>query len=154
MKTPGSGRKAGTPNKRTEAIQEMLDRVGCNPLEGLALISSRRVSCGTCVDEFGNPTGMTRFALSDGYHAHDCKASKGTPHMSDFCTCSGIGERICLSCFGSLRERIGADLKFKADAELAQYVAPKRKAVEVTNPDGSLRPTWKVVLPGGENPPQ
>ena len=49
----------------------------------------------------------------------------------------GIGERTCLSCFGTLRERIGADLKFKADAELAQYVAAKRKAVEVTGADGA-----------------
>lgn len=146
LKIPGSGRKKGTPNKRTEAIQEMLDRVGCNPLQGLAQISLRRVSCGTCVDEDGKPTGTTRYILPDGRHASGCKAKKGEGHGGDYCSCLGISERTCLSCFGTLRERIGADLKFKADAELAQYVAPKRKAVEVTNPDGSLRPTWKVVL--------
>lgn len=130
------GRKAGTPNKSTEALQAMLERVGCSPLEGLALISTRRVSCGTCVDQEGKPTGITRYGLSEGTHAKDCKAIKGTPHLGENCSCAGIGERVCLSCFGTLRERIGADLKFKADAELAQYIAPKKKAVEHTGADG------------------
>lgn len=132
----GAGRRKGSIGKATEAVLSMLARLGCSPLEGLAQISLRRVSCGTCVDEKGEPTGVTRYALPEGKHAKTCKAPVGEAHMSAHCTCSGIAERTCLSCFGTLRERIGADLKFKADAELAQYVAPKRKAVEVSGPEG------------------
>src|SRR3989304_1902918 len=32
-KTPGSGRKAGTPNKRTVALEERLGELGFDPLE-------------------------------------------------------------------------------------------------------------------------
>jgi hypothetical protein len=38
-KTPGSGRKAGTPNKRTQEVMERLDALGCDPLEGMARIA-------------------------------------------------------------------------------------------------------------------
>jgi hypothetical protein len=134
------GRTKGTLNKATEAVLDMLARIGCNPLEGLALISTRRVSCGTCVDESGSPTGRTRYQLDAGTHSDACAINvKRKPKNLNYaewtppvCTCEGIGTRVCLSCFGSLRERIGADLKFKADSELAQYVAPKRKSIEVS----------------------
>ena len=33
------GRMRGTPNKRTLDIQVMLDRLGCNPLEGMAKLA-------------------------------------------------------------------------------------------------------------------
>lgn len=145
------GRTRGTPNKLTEAVQDTLRRLGCSPIEGLALISLRRVSCGTCIDEDGEPTGMTRYIMPEGKHAAKCKAPNGSPHLSDRCTCEGIGERTCLSCFGTLRERIGADLKFKADAELAQYVAPKRKAIEVTGEDGSaVQVEHRVIFIGNK----
>lgn len=34
-KTPGSGRKAGTPNRKTEELMEICDRMGINPFEAL-----------------------------------------------------------------------------------------------------------------------
>ena len=36
---PGAGRPRGSRNKRTEDIEEMLERLGCNPLEVLAMIA-------------------------------------------------------------------------------------------------------------------
>ena len=33
------GRKAGVPNKKTRAIQERLEELGCDPLEGMAKIA-------------------------------------------------------------------------------------------------------------------
>ena len=33
------GRKAGTPNRNTQALIETLDSLGCNPIEGLARIA-------------------------------------------------------------------------------------------------------------------
>ena len=41
-------------------------------------------------------------------------------------------ERTCESCYGSGKEKISPELKARMYAELAQYVRPKRKAIEHT----------------------
>jgi hypothetical protein len=71
-----AGRKKGTPNKTTQTIQEKLDALGCDPLEGMAQIALEAKATGDMV------------------------------------------------------------LAGRMYAELAQYVAPKRKAVEQTGPNG------------------
>jgi hypothetical protein len=40
VRTKTGGRKTGTPNKRTQDITALLDRLGCNPIEGMAHIAS------------------------------------------------------------------------------------------------------------------
>lgn len=55
-----------------------------------------------------------------------------------------IHERLCESCYGSLREHISPETRVKAASELAQYLASKRKQVDHTNSDGSMRPIWVV----------
>ena len=42
VRTKTGGRKTGTPNKRTQDITALLDRLGCNPIEGMAPILSAR----------------------------------------------------------------------------------------------------------------
>ena len=42
-----------------------------------------------------------------------------------------LGERTCESCYGSGRENCSPELRGKMYSELAQYIAPKRKAVEI-----------------------
>lgn len=37
MKTPGSGRKSGTPNKKTQALLEKAEALGVDPFEFLCL---------------------------------------------------------------------------------------------------------------------
>lgn len=50
-KRPGAGRPKGSRNKRSEAVRKMLERLNCNPVEGLATIAntteseSLRVDC-------------------------------------------------------------------------------------------------------------
>ncbi len=80
QKPIGSGRKVGTPNKRTKTIEEKLEAMGCDPIEAMARLA---------MDE-NEPTA----------------------------------------------------LRFAALKELAQYVAPKRKAVEVS----SSREPFVVVM--------
>lgn len=135
------GRAKGTPNRATTTLQERLSRLRCDPIEGLAMISLRRVSCGTCIDKNLKPTGRTKFNLPDGKHAEKCRIHKGLE-----CSCEGIAERPCQSCFGTKWERISVETKLRADTELASYVEAKRKAVELSNPDGSMRPSWEVVI--------
>lgn len=83
-KVAGSGRKAGTPNRRTREVQEMLDSLNCNPIEGMVRI------------------------------AED--------------------------------ESVELSLRARMYTELAQYVAPKRKAIEHSGPDD--KPIPLVIIDG------
>lgn len=126
---PNAGRKKGTPNKSTAQAHEIMDRLKVDPIELLALIAARKIPCGTCIDKNRKPTGKTKYLLPSGQHSSKCM--KG-----DHCTCEGIGERTCLSCFGTKWERIPTETMLKASAELAQYKHPKKKAIEVSGPQG------------------
>ena len=77
------GRKTGTPNKRTLAVAEKLETLGCDPIEGMARI------------------------------AMDENAELG--------------------------------LRAQMYRELAHYIAPKRKAMEVTGEDGGPVKTEMTV---------
>jgi hypothetical protein len=68
------GRVAGTPNRKTQEVGELLESLGCNPIEGMA-----------------------RIAMNEAH---------------------------------------SPELRGRMYAELAQYIAPKRKAVEVSGTDG------------------
>jgi hypothetical protein len=67
------GRRAGTPNKRTAEVTERLEALGCDPIEGMAVLA---------MDPANSP-----------------------------------------------------DLRGRMFAELAQYVAPKRRATEISAAD-------------------
>ena len=41
-KVSGSGRKKGTPNKRTAEVQDRLQALGCDPITGMARIAMNR----------------------------------------------------------------------------------------------------------------
>jgi hypothetical protein len=43
-------------------------------------------------------------------------------------------------------EACSPELRGKMNAELAQYIHAKKKAIEVSNPDGTLKPSWEVVI--------
>src|SRR3954468_4717558 len=78
------GRSAGTPNRRTVEVIEMLDALGCRPIEGMARIA---------MDE-GNPV----------------------------------------------------ELRARMYAELAGYVAPKRKAVDLSSDNGTAGEPLEIVV--------
>ena len=60
---PGAGRPKGSRNKRTEDIEEMLERLGCNPLEVLAMIAiNDKDSLG---EEKNIPIALRQKAASD-----------------------------------------------------------------------------------------
>ncbi len=86
----------------------------------MSIIASNRLPCGVC-----RGTGKTKYKTAAG----------------------NIEERKCESCYGTLFEACSPELRGKMHAELAQYVAPKRKAIDHTNSDGTLRPQWVVVDP-------
>jgi hypothetical protein len=45
-KREGAGRKKGQPNKKTASIQAKLDKLGCDPIEGMARIAKRAMEEG------------------------------------------------------------------------------------------------------------
>src|SRR5690348_9649715 len=113
------GRKPGTPNKSTQTVQDTLARLGVDPFEGMAIIAANKLPCGVCRGK-----GKTSYKITGSDQIH---------------------QRTCESCYGTLFEACSPELRGKMHSELAQYVAPKRKAVDHTNSDGSLRPSWEVV---------
>jgi len=153
-KTKTGGRKRGTPNKSTREAQDIMARLQVDPITNMCMIASRKVPCGTCIDKDRKPTGRTFYELAPGTHAHDCAITTATLVKGKLvCTCEGIGSRRCLSCGGSTWERINVAESLKANAELAQYAHAKRKAIEVSNPDGTMRPRWEVIVKK-EHPPK
>lgn len=85
-KREGAGRKKGTPNKKSVAIQDKLKELGCDPIEGMARIAEQ--------------------AMDEG----DMQLA------------------------GSMYK------------ELAQYVAPKRKAVEISgDQENPIQTVSKIV---------
>jgi hypothetical protein len=84
-KRPGAGRPKGSKGKRTERVEELLERIGCDPIEGMALIASNDAEA---------------LGLADG-------------------------------------ETIPITLRAKMYSELAPYVAPKRRATELTIDQGN-----------------
>jgi len=65
--------------------------------------------------------------------------------------CGGTGQapdkegQPCAVCHGKGTERILPELRARMYAELAQYLYPKRKAVEHSGPDGEA-PSFRVLL--------
>jgi hypothetical protein len=109
------GRKLGTPNKRSGELLEILDRLSCNPAEGMAQIANGDYTCTVCLGK----RKLKYRRREDGELVFD--GDEGT--LMD-----------CVNCFGSGKEPIPVGLRLKAMAELQQYVYPKRKAVEVQTP--------------------
>lgn len=83
------GRKAGTPNKRTQAVEDMLAKLGVDPLEFMALVIQ----------------GKTKYKMMIGTDRD--------------------GEPIIVNDYPPLH------IQISCVKELAQYVAPKRKALEI-----------------------
>ena len=105
------GRVAGTPNKKTKALIDKLEELGCDPIEGMAKIAMNDVECGIC---------------------------GGSGKVED---------KPCEPCFGSGKIQSSIELRGNMYKELAQYVAPKRKAIEHTGADGeALIPSSITVV--------
>jgi len=132
------GRKPGSLNRRTQDIQEKLHRLKCDPIEILARIAMRNIPCGTCIDEKNKPTGKTKYRLPEGTHAANCgkPCTCVGPHKPDCnphaCTCAGIGERTCESCFGTKLERVNVQDMGNAAGKLAKMIVPELKAIEMS----------------------
>lgn len=114
-----AGRRKGGVNTLTRSVQDICDRMGCNPFEGMVLISGGKIPCGAC-----HGVGKTQVKAQDG----------------------SFFARTCESCYGSKLEKVSPETRLKAYSGLAKYIKPELSSVAVSNPDGTLRPSWEVVI--------
>lgn len=138
------GRKKGSINRKTKLKQKLTSGL---PVEkGVAfaeLVLDGKVPCGVC-----HGKGKTKFQPKrkkiDGLWVD------GVSDMEE--TSQKLGERTCQSCYGSGLERLSPGERLRAALELIEYGYAKKKAVDITNSDGSMRPSWAVVVPDVINP--
>lgn len=125
-KPPTSGPRKGviprTKQGRRSAA-DILAALGVDPVTANALISLGDVPCGVC-----HGKGKTKYqpktrTLDDGAKYQVAEDPDGS-------------ERVCQSCWGSGKERISPELKFKANDMLAKYVHPTLKQMELSGPNG------------------
>ncbi|MBA2307269.1 hypothetical protein H0W26_04005 [Candidatus Dependentiae bacterium] len=107
------GRSKGTPNKKSQDIRERLLAMGCDPIEGMARIAMGQSPCFEC------PKAKGRQKYSVGIAGLYVDIDNGV-------------ERTCRICHGTGKEPIPAKLAGEMLSQLAQYVAPKLKAIELT----------------------
>ena len=109
------GRKAGAPNKKSQEVIDKLEGLGCDPIEGMARIALQAEKDAT--DSFKS--------MIDGVSESIAEGSEDIESLLDSIFSKHVKER---------REHLMlAGGMYK---ELAQYVAPKRKAIEMTGPNG------------------
>ena len=102
------GRAKGVKNKATKEVIERLKELNCDPIEGMAKIAMNDCPCVSC-DE----TGFITIDISK-------------PEEKEACPdCNGLGKLT-----------VSLELRSQMYKELAQYVAPKRKAVEISGNNG------------------
>ncbi len=104
------GREKGTPNKKTQDVQERLKAMGCDPIVGMARIAQGDSPCRECQTK-----GKQNYSV--GIAGLYVDVDRGTLMT-------------CKECLGTGREPIPAKLAGEMLKELAQYVAPRLKAIE------------------------
>lgn len=162
----GRGRPKGSRNKRSEQAVDILKRLKCDPIEGLAHIALDDVFCSVCRGK-----GKTKFqpaarkatakcqtCMGSGYRLVDgapqstsvnvlCPNCNGTGWLSE-ATEQKSGERTCQSCWGSKLEKISPELKHAAYKELAKYTYPQLKQIEHSGPGGEEIPMRHIIVFG------
>lgn len=115
------GRQKGTPNRRSKDIADTLKRLGCDPIEGMARIAIADIPCLVC--EGSKKAKYSLDSDGKGYRVFVFDPENGK-------------DTWCRRCLGKGVEPITPELRGKMNAELAQYIHPKRKAIEHSGPDG------------------
>ncbi len=119
------GRVKGTANKRTQEVIDRLASLKCDPIEGMALIALGKAKCPECA---GKKVQLYSMGVMN--------------YVVD--TRDGM-EMTCQQCSGTGFEPTPLELRGRMFAELAQYIAPKRKAIEHST-GGEEEMTLNVIL--------
>lgn len=138
------GRTKGVVNRNILDVREKLARIGHDPIIGMATIAMNELPCGVC-----RGTGKTLYKkpLKPFSKCPNCgfQPEKAIVHCGkcDYEEPPELAPRICMSCYGTLMEACSPNLRGQMNAELAQYVEAKRKALEIS---GSLSVSLAEVV--------
>ncbi len=109
------GRKAGAPNKKSQEVIDKLEALDCDPIEGMARIALQAEKDAS--DSFKSIIdGMNEVITEGDDDIEGVLNSIFSKHVKE--------RREHLMLAGGMYK------------ELAQYIAPKRKAIEMSGPDG------------------
>ncbi len=119
------GRAKGTPNKRTQELQALMDRMDCNPHEFMAQVTKGEVPCKQCN---GGQVTAAQWTKMLGLNVP-------TRYMDESgdVDIEGLNTDTlpCPYCGGTELQPVDMVHRVAAAKELAQYLAPKRKAVDM-----------------------
>lgn len=117
-----SGRKKGTPNKRTNKVLEILEEHGYDPLiEAIKLLKKENLSGAQLLEAYQ--------AYEEACYAND----KEPDGFMDF-------KRKVEENQLTAKEKLDGHLK------LIKYIYPARKAIEIKSDDGKVAPSFTISL--------
>lgn len=123
---PNAGKKKGQPNKKSKDIKDMLDSMGFNPIMAMAKAAMDEVPCRYC--DFGEgPTGLVEAVKRAKY-----LGIRINKDMQD-----KLDHEKCPACDGTKMERVDLKLRLDMASKVAEYYAPKRRAVEHIGDDAN-----------------
>lgn len=117
------GRKPGSRNKRTQQVEELLEAMKCNPIEGMAKIALGDADCHVCHEGRVSTAQFYRLA---GVRVPAGWSDLETEELADVSS----QDMACPICGGTGKAPVDTKLRGDMYKELGQYVAPKRKAIE------------------------
>lgn len=108
-----AGRPPGKLSKNTEYVKSIMERMECCPFEGMAKIAMGQVDCLECDGE--------------GEQGYTMLEDKIIPDVNS-------GQKLtCMRCHGKGVEPVPYEVRGRQFAELANYLAPKKKSIESKN---------------------
>jgi len=126
-KREGAGRKKGSESKATIEVRERLAELNCDPIEGMAKLATGDAPCMACDDD-GQVT-MPQYYLLINKRMPDESVLEQEFGVSTHADLAMIPVA-CPRCGGSGRNPVDPVLSGNMYKELANYIAPKRKAIE------------------------
>ncbi len=122
----GAGRQKGKLGNLNRTVKERVAEWGGDVFRVLYDAAMGELPCSVCRGK-----GKTKFQPAQGLER--------------------LSERTCQSCYGSGREVLSPKDRISAAEYLGRRLEPDLKAVELSNPDGSMKPPgWAVFFVGDE----
>lgn len=118
------GRKKGTPNRSTIQVVERLQELGSDPVKGLAEFADGITVCRSC-NAKGKVTIDQYYMMSKASMPKEAKAATIAARSR-----ANIN---CPQCLGTKERPVSDIVTLKARSELMNYIAPKRKAVDINH---------------------
>lgn len=119
----GAGRPKGSTSERTRQVEDLLESMECNPIEGMAKIALGDADCHVCQD---GRVSTAQFYKITGARAPSSWSELKPEELEEDSTF----DLTCPICGGTGKAPVDTKLRGDMFKELAQYVAPKRKAIE------------------------